>query len=156
MGSWGGRTWEGQLNLAPREARERGGGRCKNREESMAVLLHCEPTTSAAPAATEASLLCSFLYCSSEKYSSKSFSTDLLISFCQLTGWLLNHWEDLTPSCESAQREEQSSWPQQMIDIYLPACQGPAISSRQKYTPELMRVTSNPVAGKKCRCLQWE
>lgn len=58
--------------------------------------------------------------------------TDLLISFCQLTVWLLNRWEDLTPSCESTQHEEQSSWPQQMIDIYLPACQGPAISSRQK------------------------
>lgn len=74
--------------------------------------------------------------------------TDLLISFCQLTVWLLNHWEDLTPSCESAQCEEQSSWPQQMINIYLPACQGSAISSRQKETSELMRVTGHPVEGK--------
>lgn len=77
--------------------------------------------------------LCSSPERSAEKYWSKSLSdTDLLISFCQLTVWLLYHGADATPSCESAQREKKSSWPQQMIDIYLSACQGAAISSRQK------------------------
>lgn len=120
--------------MASRDACERGEGGCKNREELMAALLHCEPTASGS-SCSHSSRFCfaHLLNHSADKYRSKSFSdTDLLISFCQLTVWLLYRWADVTPSCESTQHEKKSSWPQQMIDIYLSACQGAAISSWQK------------------------
>lgn len=98
------------------------------------MLLCCEPSASGSSCSHSSHFhLAYLLNHSAEKYRSKSFSdTDLLISFCQLTVWLLYCWADVTPSCESAQREEKSSWPQQMIDIYLSACQEAAISSQQK------------------------
>lgn len=118
--------------MAPRDACERGG--CKNREVPMAALLCCEPTASGSSCSHSSRFrFACLLNRSAEKYWSKSFSdTDLLISFCQLTVWLLYCWADFTSSCESTQREKKSSWPQQMTDIYLSACQGAAISSRQK------------------------
>lgn len=81
-------------------------------------------TQRAGPAAMWAHLLSP----SAERYQSKPVShTDLLISFCQLTAWL----SDLTPNCESTRHEQQSSWPQHMMDIHLSACEGAAVSSCQ-------------------------
>ena len=98
------------------------------------MLLHCEPTASGSSCSHSSRFrFAHLLNRLAEKYRSKPFSdTDLLISFCQLMVWLLYRWADVTTSCESTQREKKSSWPQQMIDIYLSACQGAAISSRQE------------------------
>lgn len=98
--------------------------------QEPAPLLHfpSTPTGKGTQWAGPAAMWVHHLSRSAQRYQSKPVShTNLLMSFCQLTVWL----SDLTPNCESTRHEQQSSWPQQMMDIHLSACEGAVISSWQ-------------------------